>query len=216
VEFVLAPDGEFFFLEMNTRLQVEHPVTELVCGMDLVREQIRVANGETLALQQSGVRQSGHAIECRIYAEVPEEQFRPSVGVIRVFEPPLGPGVRLDSGVRAGAAVPVEFDPMLAKLCVWAENRNAAIERMKQALSRLVILGVRHNVEFLGRIITTEDFRAGRIDTGFIQQRPELFVSSAAEAPIAALLSAALTEEQPPHTGVEKPSVWQSGRWRNG
>src|SRR5438094_3756738 len=153
VEFILDPSGHFYFLEMNTRLQVEHPVTEMTTGLDLVREQVRIASGEELSYSQGELRQSGHSMECRIYAEVPEEDFRPSTGTIEVYEPPVGPGIRLDSGVARGSAVRYHFGPMLAKLVVWARLRAAALERMKRALDDFVLLGVRTNIEFLRRVI---------------------------------------------------------------
>src|SRR5215470_9512298 len=153
VEFILDPAGKFYFLEMNTRLQVEHPVTEMTTGLDLVREQVLIASGEKLAYSQGDIRQTGHSIECRIYAEVPEEQFRPDTGTIEVYEPPSGPGIRLDSGVQAGSVVSYHFDPLLAKLIVWAPSRTAAIDRMKRALHDFALLGVRNNIEFLHRII---------------------------------------------------------------
>ena len=127
VEFIVDSSGQFYFLEMNTRLQVEHPVTELTVGLDLVREQLRIASGEKLGYSQQDLRQTGHSIECRIYAEVPEENFRPSTGTIEIFEPPMGPGIRLDTGVGAGSTVTHHFDPMLAKLIVWASSRASAI-----------------------------------------------------------------------------------------
>src|SRR5690606_33038925 len=116
VEFILDQDGRFYFLEMNTRLQVEHPVTEMVTGLDLVREQVEIAAGRPLPFKQEDLKQVGHSIECRIYAEVPEENFRPATGVIGIYDPPAGPGVRLDSGVRAGSEIGIHYDPLLAKL----------------------------------------------------------------------------------------------------
>src|SRR5437868_12887524 len=151
VEFILDPSGRFYFLEMNTRLQVEHPVTEMTTGLDLVREQVRIASGEKLSYTQNELRQSGHSMECRIYAEVPEEDFRPSTGTVEIYEPPAGPGIRLDAGVARGSIVSYHFDPMLAKLIVRAPSRDAAIERMKRALDAFVLLGVRTNIEFLRR-----------------------------------------------------------------
>src|SRR5437016_9253734 len=176
VEFILDPVGRFYFLEMNTRLQVEHPVTEMTTGLDLVREQVRIASGEKLSYAQADLRQTGHSIECRVYAEVPEEDFRPSTGTIEVYEPPVGPGIRLDSGVARGSSVSYHFDPMLAKLVVWAPSRAAAIERMQRALDDFVLLGVRTNIEFLHRIISTDDFASGKFDTGFLDRHRELFV----------------------------------------
>src|SRR5262249_24032179 len=168
VEFILDSSGKFYFLEMNTRLQVEHPVTEMTTGLDLVREQVLIASNARLAYRQSELRQTGHSIECRIYAEVPEENFRPDTGSIEIFEPPIGPGIRLDSGVRQGSVVSYHFDPLLAKLIVWSPSRPAAIDRMKRALDDFVLLGVRNNIEFLRRVVSTIDFAKGNLDTGFL------------------------------------------------
>jgi len=218
VEFLLDPSGRFYFLEMNTRLQVEHPVTEMTAGLDLVREQVRIASGEELAYDQADLRRTGHSIECRIYAEVPEDNFRPSTGAIEVFEPPAGPGIRLDSGVGRGSVVSYHFDPMLAKLIVWACSRAAAIDRMKRALDDFVLLGVGNNIEFLRRIISTQDFADGKLDTGFLDRHREVFTSPP-EIPPEVLLIASLPPDRAagyrrplPHTF---PDVWSSGSWRN-
>jgi propionyl-CoA carboxylase alpha chain/3-methylcrotonyl-CoA carboxylase alpha subunit/acetyl-CoA/propionyl-CoA carboxylase biotin carboxyl carrier protein len=168
VEFVLAPDGEFYFLEMNTRLQVEHPVTEMVTGIDLVEEQIRVAAGERLRLTQDEISFEGAAIECRICAEDTDRDFQPAVGDLLLVRPPSGEGVRFDSGISEGQSVTTAFDPMLAKLIVHAPDRDRAIERARQALAETVLLGVTTNAAFLERILAQPDFAAGRVQTGFI------------------------------------------------
>ena len=168
VEMILDRSGEFFFLEMNTRLQVEHPVTELVTGVDLVAAQIRVAAGEPLPFAQADLRQRGHAIECRLYAEDPETGFLPSTGSLLRYEPPAGPGIRVDSGVREGDEVAVHYDPMLAKLCVWAGTREDAIARMVAALDRTVVHGVRTNVSFLRHLVASEAFAAADFHTSWI------------------------------------------------
>ncbi|MGB0235984.1 MAG: acetyl-CoA carboxylase biotin carboxylase subunit [Poseidonia sp.] len=147
VEFLLAPTGEFFFLEMNTRIQVEHPVTELVTGVDIVREQLRIANGEPMSCGPLMIR--GHAIEVRLYAEDAANGFLPSIGPLAVFRPPEGPGIRLDTGVREGDDVTPNYDPMLAKLIVWAPSRPEALEKMRRALDEFVVLGTTTNIEFL-------------------------------------------------------------------
>ena len=147
VEFLLAPTGEFFFLEMNTRIQVEHPVTELVTGVDIVREQLRIANGEPMSCGELMIR--GHAIEVRLYAEDAASGFLPSIGPLAVFRPPEGPGIRLDTGVREGDDVTPNYDPMLAKLIVWAPSRPEALEKMRRALDEFVVLGTTTNIEFL-------------------------------------------------------------------
>jgi len=221
VEFILSPDGQFYFLEMNTRLQVEHPVTEMTTGLDLVREQVLVANGQPLSIKQTDVRQSGHSLECRIYAEVPEENFRPDTGSIAVYRPPTGPGIRLDSGVEQDSEVGFHYDPMLAKLIVWAPTRDASIERMQRALSEFVLLGVRNNIEFLHRVVSHADFKAGKIDTHFLEHHAELRKPTTTEIPVEALLAASLTSsDSRGHRGTNGADqtfddVWQSGAWRN-
>jgi acetyl/propionyl-CoA carboxylase alpha subunit len=216
VEFVLAPDGGFYFLEMNTRLQVEHAITEMTTGLDLVREQILIAGGGALSRTQSELRQTGHSIECRIYAEVPEEDFRPDTGVVAVYRPPSGPGIRLDSGVQEGSDIGFQYDPMLAKLIVWAGDRDAAIARMKRALSEFVMLGVRNNIEFLHRVISSEAFRIGQFDTQFLGRRPDLRNAPSGDFPGAVQIAAAL--EQLNSASAEANAfrdVWTSGTWRN-
>ncbi len=166
VEFIVTPDGEFYFLEMNTRLQVEHPVTELVTGVDLVRAQIEVASGKPLPWKS--VEQRGHAIEVRIYAEDPDDRFLPQSGRIERYIEPSGPGVRVDAGVMEGTNIGVSFDPMLAKLVCYAEDRNGAIDRLDRALHDYVILGLKTNVSWLRRVITNKAFRDARITTRFL------------------------------------------------
>jgi acetyl-CoA carboxylase biotin carboxylase subunit len=169
VEFLLDKDKNFYFLEVNARLQVEHPVTELVTGVDLVRQQILIAAGEKLGLRQDNLRQHGHAIECRIYAEDPANNFLPSSGKILFLKEPKGPGVRCDSGIYSGWNVPIYYDPILAKLIVWAEDRNLACQRMAAALDDYVVLGIRTTIAFLKDIICHPEFRAGRLNTSFIR-----------------------------------------------
>jgi acetyl-CoA carboxylase biotin carboxylase subunit len=171
VEGLERPGEEsFYFLEMNTRLQVEHPVTEMVTGLDLVQMQLRVAMGEPLGLRQEEVRLRGHAVECRIYAEDPENQFFPSPGLITRLVQPGGPGIREDCGVYAGWVVPLDYDPMLSKLVAFAETREAAIDRMLRALDEYVIGGIKTNIGLFRRILMDEDFRAARIDTGYLER----------------------------------------------
>jgi len=171
VEFVADQSGNFYFLEMNTRLQVEHPITELVTGLDLVKEQIRVARGERLSfLDRLPITPHGWAIECRIYAEDPLNGFLPSTGRIAKLSVPYGPGVRNDFGVYEGYDVPVYYDPLLGKLAVWAEDRPAAIARMRRALNDLLIEGVRCNQSFHAWILEHPEFAAGNLDTGFIER----------------------------------------------
>jgi acetyl-CoA carboxylase biotin carboxylase subunit len=170
VEFLVDADRKFYFLEMNTRLQVEHPVTELVTALDLVHWQLRIAAGEPLTLEQKQVRWRGAALECRIYAEDPDNQFFPSPGKITSLRTPSGPGIRLDSGVYAGWTVPIDYDPLLAKLAVWADTREHAIDRMLRALDELSITGIKTNIAFFRRILQDPEFRAGHLHTGFIDE----------------------------------------------
>ncbi|MCG8564159.1 MAG: acetyl-CoA carboxylase biotin carboxylase subunit, partial [Desulfobacterales bacterium] len=168
VEFLLGPDNDFYFLEMNTRLQVEHPITEETCGVDLVRQQLRIAAGLPLELTPEDVIPRGHAIECRIYAEDPEQDFFPSPGTIAFLKEPTGPGVRNDCGVCSGSTVPVEYDPILSKLVVFAESRDQAIARMVKALKNYAVLGVRTPMDFLVDVLDSDPFRRGEISTDFI------------------------------------------------
>jgi acetyl-CoA carboxylase, biotin carboxylase subunit len=170
VEFLVDAEENFYFLEMNTRLQVEHPVTEMVTGVDLVQMQLRVAMGEALSLTQEQVRLRGHAIECRIYAEDPENQFFPSPGLITRLIQPSGPGIREDCAVYEGWNVPLDYDPMLSKLVAFAETREKAIDRMLRALDEYVIGGIKTNIGLFRRILLDENFRAARIDTGYLER----------------------------------------------
>jgi acetyl-CoA carboxylase biotin carboxylase subunit len=169
VEFLVADaTREFYFLEMNTRLQVEHPVTELVTGIDLVREQIMVAAGSVLSFRQEEIQWKGHAIECRIYAEDPENNFFPSPGKISSLQVPSGPGIREDSGVRANTEVSIHYDPMISKLAAWGSSRSEAIDRLRRALDEYRIGGIKTTLGFFREIVRDEEFIAGRLDTGFI------------------------------------------------
>ena len=173
IEFLLDKSKNFFFLEVNARLQVEHPVTELCTGVDLVHQQIRIAAGEKLSFSQADVAQRGHALECRIYAEDPTNNFLPSSGKILFLKEPKGPGVRHDCGIYSGWEVPIYYDPILAKLIVWAEDRETACRRMLAALNDYAILGISTSISFLKDIISHPEFRAGRTNTGFIKNHLE-------------------------------------------
>jgi acetyl-CoA carboxylase biotin carboxylase subunit len=170
IEFLVDGDSNFYFLEMNTRLQVEHPVTEMVVGRDLVHHQIKIACGEPIGFTQDNVSMQGAAIECRIYAEDPNNDFMPSPGLISGLVFPSGPGIRNDSGIYQGWEVPVFYDSLLAKLAVWGETREQAVRRLARALSEYKIDGVRTTLQFFRDIVVDPDFRDGNLDTGFIER----------------------------------------------
>jgi 3-methylcrotonyl-CoA carboxylase alpha subunit len=216
VEFIVTPEGEFYFLEMNTRLQVEHPVTELVAGVDLVRAQLLVASGEPMPWTQDDLRQRGHAMQVRIYAEDPDDRFLPQSGTIAQYVEPTGPGVRVDAGVMRGSNISVSFDPMLSKLICYAEDRESCIDRMSRALRDYVILGTKTNVSWLRRVVTHEAFRDGRVSTRFLQDHAEsleprtpdvvrAIAAALASAPKQRVAAAATSESQ-------LPSVWDQIR----
>jgi acetyl-CoA carboxylase biotin carboxylase subunit len=172
-EFLLSETGDFYFLEMNTRLQVEHPVTELITQTDLVAEMVRIAQGETLGYGQSEVRRHGHAIQCRVYAEDPASNFMPSPGRIETLRVPAGPGVRDDSGAYEGYEVSSYYDPLISKLCVWAPDRPRALAKMRRALSEYVVTGIKTNLPFHLALFDQPDFVRGAYDTGFIDRHKE-------------------------------------------
>jgi len=199
VEF-LFDRGAFYFMEMNTRLQVEHPVTEFITGQDLVDWQLRVADGEALPLTQEQLRIHGHAIETRVYAEDPARDFRPSIGIISHLKPPVeGPHVRVDSGVRSGDAISIHYDPMIAKLIVWDRDRAAAIQRLRRALADYEAVGVTTNLAFLAHIAAHPAYSAGELDTGFIgRNSAALFPASqpASREVMAAAILRVLSDER--------------------
>ena len=216
VEFLMDADRSFYFLEMNARLQVEHPVTEMVTGLDLVKEQILVAAGERLRYRQEDIRPRGSAIECRIYAEDPHNNFFPSPGRIVALDEPSGPGVRVDSAAYTGWDVPIEYDPLIAKLVVWAQSRPEAIARLRAALGEYHIGGIHTTLPFFHSIVRDEDFLRGEVDTEFIDKKADGGAATApddVEAQVA-LLTAAVhfvkqgssTEQRP----RAKPSTWKS------
>jgi acetyl-CoA carboxylase biotin carboxylase subunit len=208
VEFLADNSGAFYFLEMNTRLQVEHPVTELVTGLDLVRLQIDVASGAPLPFGQDDVALRGAAIECRIYAEDTEAGFFPSPGRITQLAEPSGPGVRVDSGIYQGWNVPLDYDPMLSKLIVWADTREHAIERMLRALGEYHIGGIRSNIPLFRAILNDPAFRAGDLHTGYLDQllKAPLATGSGGLEDIAALVAARLKPAPP--AAVNGRSEW--------
>ncbi len=174
VEFIMDPNGTYYFMEMNTRIQVEHGVTEMVTGTDLIIEQIRIAMGEALSFTQADVQLRGHAIECRINAEIPEKNFMPSPGVVKHMHLPAGNGVRVDTALYTGYRIPSEYDSMIAKVIVHAPNREAALQKMRSALDEMVILGVDTNLDFQYQIMRHPVFCEGKADTGFIEKMLKL------------------------------------------
>jgi acetyl-CoA carboxylase biotin carboxylase subunit len=224
VEFLVDRNGNYYFLEVNARLQVEHPVTELVCGIDLVHAQFRIAAGEKLWFKQEDITQRGHAIECRIYAEDPENGFLPSAGKILYMKEPTGPGIRHDCGVYSGYEVPVYYDPILSKLIAWAPTREACCNRMAAALREFPILGIKTNIEFLHDAIVHPEFRLGRTYTDFIPSNmPDWTPHVRPETMAEALTAAALqidSEGQKKRNGVMAagiPSPWETlGGWEIG
>jgi len=218
IEFVLAPDGAFYFLEMNTRLQVEHPVTEAILGLDLVAEQIGIAAGLGLSFAQADLVPNGHAIECRICAEEPEKDFRPATGRIGRLRIPGGEGIRFDGGIREGQAVTPAFDSMLAKLIAHAPTRDEAAERLAAAVDALVILGVPVNADYLGRILRHPAFLDGQLHTGFIAEHATALAAPALSAELEAALfaAAALGDKDFRRSIFAVPEPHASiGAWRN-
>lgn len=204
VEFIVAPDGQFYFMEMNTRLQVEHPVTEMITGLDLVEWQLRVASGEPLPVAQEDLSHSGHAIEARIYAEDPSAGFLPSTGKLVHFHlPEQNANVRIDAGVEEGDAISRFYDPMIAKLIVWDETRDKALRRMERALADMQIAGIASNIEFLSRLVTCRSFVQADLDTGLIERETAALFPEAQEPPAEVFLLAALAHLL--HEAVEAP-----------
>ena len=173
IEFLYA-DGDFYFLEANTRVQVEHPVTEMVTGFDIVKEQIHIANGEPLSLKQEDMKMNGWAIECRINAEDPFNNFAPSPGKLKHYRSPGGTGVRVDSGVHSGYTIPAIYDPMISKLIVWGRDRQEAIVRMRRALYEYIVMGVTTNIPFHKAVMENQTFISGDLGTHFIIQETTL------------------------------------------
>jgi acetyl-CoA carboxylase biotin carboxylase subunit len=195
VEFLVDQQKNFYFLEMNTRLQVEHPVTELITGLDLVHLQIRIANGEKLPFAQEDVKIRGHAIECRIYAEDPDNHYFPSPGKITLLLPPAGPGIRHDSGAYEGWTIPIDYDPLLAKLIGYGTDRQQATMRLQRALYEYFVGGIKTNISLFQRILHDPDFQAGRLDTGYLDRllaKGKGGAPSSKSAPVIAAIAAGL------------------------
>jgi acetyl-CoA carboxylase, biotin carboxylase subunit len=204
IEFLVDKDKNFYFLEMNTRLQVEHPVTEFVTGLDLVQLQIHIAAGEKLPFTQDEVKMRGHAIECRVYAEDPDNNFFPSPGRITRLISPSGPGIRRDSGMYEGWTVPLEYDPLLAKLIGYAQTRDEAIARLQRALVEYFVGGIKTNISLFRRILRDPDFQAGNIDTGFLDRllkKPVVVPGREAEEIQIAAIAAAMFAQSDPKAG---------------
>ena len=197
VEFLVDENLDFYFLEMNTRLQVEHPVTEMITGIDIVKEQIRIARGEELSFKQEDLKIHGHSIESRVYAEDPQNNFLPDIGKLERYVRPQGPGVRLDDGFEEGMDIPIYYDPMIAKLCVHANTREEACAKMIRAIDEYEITGVTTTLSFCRFVMQHEAFTSGQFDTGFVQRyfSPEVLDSSSEEETELVALCAALQKD---------------------
>ena len=218
VEFILDEHLDFFFLEMNTRLQVEHPVTELITGIDLVKEQLKIASGEKLSFSQEDLKISGHAIELRVYAEDPANNFLPDIGILQTYSTPKGNGVRVDDGFEKGMEIPIYYDPMIAKLITYGKDREEAIERMVRAIEEYDITGIETTLGFGKFVMQHEAFKTGNFDTHFVGKyfKPEsLKVQDETEALIAAVIAAKLFEKKEGMLGdavVKNSSDWRKNR----
>ncbi len=214
VEFLVDHNANFYFLEVNTRLQVENPVTELVTGLDLVEWQLRIAAGERLSLRQQDIAWRGSAIECRIYAEDPHNNFLPAPGRIEHLSEPSGPGIRLDSGVFEGWNVPLEYDPLLAKLAAWGPSRDTAIRRLDRALAEYVLTGVRNNIGFFREVIAQSDFRTGKLSTSFLDRffEKRKQTETSPEAELAGALALVIAQSRAKDAGGV-PATRTVSRW---
>src|SRR5437870_2250511 len=215
IEFLLASGGEFYFLEMNTRLQVEHPVTELVYGVDIVREQLRVAMGQPLRVHAGTLQPRGHAIECRITSEDPFSDFLPSTGVLRYLRVPGGPGVRWDGGIEAGNEITLYYDPLIAKLIVWGETRQVALERMRRALRELVIVGISSSQAFHLHVMDDPEFQRGDLDITYLERAGDRLLTAGVRSDLTrplAVVAALLAEERRGLAGAPAPAADQSAR----
>jgi acetyl-CoA carboxylase biotin carboxylase subunit len=219
VEFILDENLDFYFLEMNTRLQVEHPVTEMITGIDLVKEQIKIAQGEVLRFKQDDLKIHGHAIELRVYAEDPDNNFLPDIGTLRRYKIPQGPGVRVDDGFEQGMEIPIYYDPMIAKLVVWGANRAEAVTRMKRAIDEYQITGVQNTLSFGKFVMEHDAFVSGNFDTHFVGKYFEVNTAvegSEEEAFIAAVMGLKILKEKRAPTMMinsgSSESKWQKNR----
>lgn len=218
VEFLLSPNNEFYFLEMNTRIQVEHPVTEMVTGIDIVEMQIRIAQGEAIKFSQTDICSKGHAIELRLYAEDSENDFLPATGSLLVYDMPKGEGVRVDNGFKEGMEITSAFDPMLAKIIVHGQDREQAIERAIKAVDDTIVLGLNTNIDYLKRLLSHSAYQAGMVDTGFIPQyAKDLAPPDLSDEQINLLLAAAaMSNRDFCDPAFKLPEIHASiGNWRN-
>jgi acetyl/propionyl-CoA carboxylase alpha subunit len=221
IEFLLDKEKKFYFLEMNTRVQVEHPVTEMVTGIDIVKEQLRIASGRKLRYKQRDVRFKGHAIECRISAEDPFNNFLPSIGRVTALSEPTGPSVRVESGLYEGCEISLYYDPLIAKVIAWGETRGEAILRMRRALNEYRIVGIKTTIPFHQRLLDHTNFIAGQIDTTFVEGRFSLVEKEAEHEEVAALAAALLSYQRRQKAmammlsrKAEGESPWKrAGRW---
>jgi acetyl-CoA carboxylase biotin carboxylase subunit len=219
VEFLVDEQKNFYFLEMNTRLQVEHPVTELITGLDLVHLQIRIANGDKLPYTQDDIKNRGHAIECRIYAEDPDNDYFPSPGKITLLIAPSGPGIRQDSGMYEGWTVPLDYDPLLAKLIGHGTNREQAIMRLRRALHEYSVAGIKTNISLFQRIVEDMDFQAGELDTGYLGRllaKKKIEAETGLEPAIAAIAAGlfAVLEPAPARNGNGSGTASADSKWK--
>jgi len=218
VEFIVNDNLDFYFLEMNTRLQVEHPVTELITGVDLVKQMIWIAEGKPLTIQQDELRINGHALELRVYAEDPANNFLPDVGTLDTYVRPQGNGVRVDDGFEQGMAIPIYYDPMIAKLVTHGDSRAEAIEKMIRAIDEYKIAGVQTTLSFGRFVMEHEAFRSGQFDTGFVSKyfTPDKLTPPVdpGEEQVAAVLSAWLLTSEKPVATASQPVAVQRSNWK--
>ncbi len=217
VEFLLDADANYYFLEMNTRLQVEHPVTEMITGIDLVKEQVKIANGEALSFAQEDLKIEGHSIELRVYAEDPQNNFLPDIGTLEIYSKPEGPGIRVDDGFKEGMIIPIYYDPMISKLIVHAATREEAISKMKRAISEYTIKGVKTTLAFGKFVLNHKAFISGTFDTGFINEHftpNNLETQIKEEAEIAAKLGAYIYYKKRNIETQNKTNKLQKSKWR--
>lgn len=216
VEFILDENLEFFFLEMNTRLQVEHPVTEMITGLDLVKEQIKIARGEQLSYRQEDLKINGHAVELRVYAEDPENNFLPDIGTLKTYKTPKGNGIRVDDGFEQGMEIPIYYDPMIAKLITYGKDREEALDRMIRAIDEYEITGIQTTLSFGKFVMEHEAFRSGKFDTHFVSKyfNPDSLKSENEEEMMIAALFAALSFKKQKTAVYEQGTEQTESNWR--